>query len=385
MYGMRIAGIAAYAPPIVVSNDDIAELLVEELQKEQARRLGEGLPPLTPDEEKLYTTNSRWIRMNIGFNSRRFSPDGEGTIDLAVKAAKLLLKELNFPPNQINGIVFGRVTPTYLYSPPDANMLQDMLGIPSYDNHGRPREIFGIDTSLACSTWVASLATTYALISSGLYRVILLIGADAMKVTIPWNDRAFATVLGNAGTACLCVGTHSNEDWFGPDRFFTFMDGSHWDAIIAEKGGSRNPIKSAADLAEYRERLRMDGPRVKELIVPAVGGPIMEEALAKADWEFGDLDLAVFHEANLAQLNKKIIERWRERGFRGEVLDSGGQFSNTTSASIPLALALNGPKLVQNPELDAPKRIALVGKGGSITCSIALGEIRHDLPTFVDV
>ena len=47
-----------------------------------------------------------------------------------------------------------------------------------------------------------------------------------------------------------------------------------------------------------------------------------------------DLDLVTLHEANLT-LNESIVKMWRERGFRGRVLNAGGRFGNTTSASIP--------------------------------------------------
>lgn len=383
MNGMRIRGIAAYAPPNIVSNEDIAEKLNKELLSEIARRAARNLPPLSEEEEKKFKTNDRWIRRMIGFSNRRFVREGEGTIDLACKASKLLLEGLQIDPAEVDGIVFGTVTPSYPNSPPDANLLQDMLGIPAFAL-GKPRKFFGIDTALACSTWVASLQVVYALIASGLYRNILLIGADAMSTTINWKDRAFACVLGDAGTATYCSAVDAEEDWFGRNRFFTHSDGKHWDAIITLKGGSRNPILTNEDIEEYRNRLSMDGPRVKDLIVPLVGGPAIEAALHSAGWKLSDLNLASLHEANRAQLNAKItFEEWKSRGFVGDILDAAGEFGNTTSASIPLALALNGEKLRESSR--QPKKIALVAKGGSITVSIALGEIKHELQTFVEI
>lgn len=375
---MRLAGIAAYAPPNVVSNDEIAKRLLQTMKLEETRRLIQGQPSLTDKERDKFRTSDRWIQQFIGFSSRRFADSLEGTADLAHKASRLLINNLRIDPREIDGIIFGRVTPSYNFSPPDANLLQDMLGIPAYTDNV-PRAIFGLDTSLACSTWVASLTAAYALIRSGMLKNILLVGADKMSRAINWKDRAFATVLGDAGTATLCSAVPFKEDWFGLNYFFTHMDGRYWDAIIAPKGGSRNPITSQDDLDQYQDRLEMDGRRVKELIVPLVGGPAINAALEKVGWTFPEIDLAVLHEANRAQLNAKITsEEWASRGFRGEVLDAGGRFANTTSASIPLALALNGDKL------KVGKKLVVVGKGGSVTVSIAFAVIRHPVQVFTE-
>src|SRR3989442_8627730 len=116
-------------------------------------------------------------------------------------------------------------------------------------------------------------------------------------------------------------------------------------------------------------RLAMDGAAVRKRLVPFVGGPAIDAALAKAGWRMDDLDLAALHEANLA-LNASIVETWRERGFRGKVLDAGGRFGNTTSASIPLALALN-PE-----ELSVGRKFGLFGFGGGLSACFAFGTIR---------
>jgi 3-oxoacyl-[acyl-carrier-protein] synthase III len=114
------------------------------------------------------------------------------------------------------------------------------------------------------------------------------------------------------------------------------------------------------------------------VLVPFTGGPAIDAALAKAGWRLEDLDLVSLHEANLA-LNASIVKMWRERGFRGEVLDAGGRFGNTTSASIPLALALNPGALTLG------RRFGLFGFGGGLSASFALGTLRRALPVWVDV
>jgi 3-oxoacyl-[acyl-carrier-protein] synthase-3 len=371
LYGMRLAGISAYAPDQVWSNARVAA----RLRLERMRTRAAGRAELSAEEAKLFETSDRWVRRFIGFTERRFCREGEGTVELATRAARQLFERSGEDPGQVDAILVASVTPSHLYSPPDAALLQDALGIPAWAG-AAPRELKGADVSLACSSWVTTLMLSYSLIRSGLAKRILLVGADRMSATINWRDRSFATVLGDAGTAALCVAVPEDEDWFAPAQFWSWLDGSHADIILTPAGGSRHPSPSPRELEEGRQRLAMDGAEVRNVLVPFTGGPGVDAALAKAGWRYEDLDVVTLHEANLT-LNAAIVKMWRDRGFRGQVLDAGGRFGNTTSASIPLALTLNPDALVVG------RRFGLFGFGGGLSASFALGTMRHPLPTWM--
>jgi len=375
--GMRLDGISAYAPEQVWTNARVAARLRLERMRLSARMRAAGNGPLSPEENQLFQTSDRWVRRFIGFSERRFSTKGEGTIDLAARAARQLFERSGHASADIDAIVVGSVTPSYLYSPPDAALLQSELGIPVWQGSA-PREIKGADVSLACSTWVASLMFCYAMIRSGMAQRILLIGADRMSATINWRDRGFATVLGDAGTATLCVAVPEAEDWFSPSQFWSWLDGGQADIILTPAGGSRRPDPSPREIEAGKQRLAMDGPAVRKILVPFMGGPAMDAALAKARWRLEELDFVTLHEANLT-LNSVIVKTWQERGFRGQVLSAGGRFGNTTSASIPLALAMNPG------ELSIGRKFGLVGFGGGLSASFAFGTIRHPLPTWTNL
>ncbi len=373
LQGMRLDGISAYAPEQVWSNARVAARL--RLERMRSRAAGDA--ELSPEEAKLFETSDRWVRRFIGFTERRFCNEGEGTIDLAARAARQLFQRSGQAIGDIDAIVVGSVTPSYLYSPPDAALLQHELGIPVWQG-SVPREVVGADVSLACSSWVTSLMFCYALIRAGLARRIVLIGADRMSAAINWRDRSFATVLGDAGTATLCTAVPEAEDWFSPAQFWSWLDGSQAEVILTAAGGSRRPAPSAKEIDAGKHRLAMDGAAVRKILVPFVGGPAIDAALAKAGWKLEDLDLVTLHEANLA-LNESIVKVWRERGLRGRVLNAGGRFGNTTSASIPLALALNPG------ELSVGRKFGLFGFGGGLSACFALGTIRHPLQTWSNV
>ncbi len=365
---MRLQAISAYAPEEVWSNARVAARLRLERMRLGKSRKGASRT-LSDEETKLFQTSDRWVRRFIGFSERRFSREGQGTIDLATRAARQLFEHAGCAPSDVDAIVFASVTPSYLYSPPDAALLQHELGIPVWQG-ALPREIKGADVSLACSSWVASLMLTYAMIRSGLARRVLLIGADRMSATINWRDRSFATVLGDAGSAALCEAVPEPDDWFAPEQFWSWLDGGHADIILTPAGGSRDPSPAPSEVEAGRNRLAMDGAAVRKVLVPFMGGPAIDAALAKAGWKIADLDFVALHEANLV-LNASIISMWRERGFRGRVVNAEGRFGNTTSASIPLALALNPA------EIATGKKFGLFGFGGGLSACFAMGTIRH--------
>jgi 3-oxoacyl-[acyl-carrier-protein] synthase III len=373
LYGMRLDGISAHAPEQVWSNARVAARLRLERMRVRAEEGGQ----LSAEVAKLFETSDRWVRRFIGFTQRHFCREGEGTVDLAARAARQLFDRSGVNSGDIDAIVVGSVTPSYLYSPPDAALIQHELGIPVWQGPV-PREVMGADVSLACSSWVTSLMFCYALIRAGLARRIVLIGADRMSAAINWRDRSFATVLGDAGTATLCTAVPEDEDWFSPSQFWNWLDGSHAAVIRTPAGGSRRPTPTPEEIDAGEHRLAMDGAAVRKILVPFVGGPAIDAALAKAGWRLEDLDLVTLHEANLT-LNESILAAWRERGLRGRVLNAAGRFGNTTSASIPLALALN-------PEdLSVGRRFGLFGFGGGLSACFAFGTIRHPLQAWSNV
>ena len=166
---MRLDGVSAYAPEQVWSNARVAARLRLERMRMSAGMRATGNGRLSSEEAKLFQTSDRWVRRFIGFSERRFCDEGMGTIDLAARAARQLFERSGRLPRDIDAIVVGSVTPSYLYSPPDAALLQHELGIPIWQGSA-PRELMGADVSLACSSWAVSLMSCYAPIRAGLAR-----------------------------------------------------------------------------------------------------------------------------------------------------------------------------------------------------------------------
>jgi 3-oxoacyl-[acyl-carrier-protein] synthase III len=107
---MQLEGIAAYAPEQVWSNARVAARLRLERIRLTRRRRAAGEPPPESEEAKLFQSSDRWVRRFIGFTERRFTPEDQGTVDLAGGAARLLLESGGHDPAGIDALMVASVT-----------------------------------------------------------------------------------------------------------------------------------------------------------------------------------------------------------------------------------------------------------------------------------
>jgi 3-oxoacyl-[acyl-carrier-protein] synthase-3 len=116
-----------------------------------AHALARGPPAgeISPEEAKLFQTSDRWVRRFIGFTERRSRREGEGTIDLAARAARQLFARTGRGPGDIDAIVVATVTPSYRHSPPDAALAAARARHSGVEGTGAARPQ-GADMSLAC-------------------------------------------------------------------------------------------------------------------------------------------------------------------------------------------------------------------------------------------
>ena len=135
-----IIGTGSYAPDHVLTNSDL---------------------------EKILDTSDEWIVQRTGVSERRKVGDGESSATLATEAARRALVDAGLDVSEVDAIICATVSPDMLL-PATACFVQEALGadgIPSFD------------VAAACSGFVYALAVANGLISSGLYRRIMVIGS----------------------------------------------------------------------------------------------------------------------------------------------------------------------------------------------------------------
>src|ERR1700677_2926570 len=130
--------------------------------------------------EEIVDTNDEWIKTRTGVEERRIlKGDGLATSDMVVPAVLELCKKRGITPEEIDCMICATVTPDMVF-PSTANIVCDKIGAIN---------AFGYDLSAACSGFLFALTTGAALIESGRYKKVVIVGADKMSAIVDYTDR----------------------------------------------------------------------------------------------------------------------------------------------------------------------------------------------------
>lgn len=320
----------------------------EKLAKDLAARIPEackflGVEKLPADLEEKHKTDHDWIWTRVGVNQRHIVGDKVATSNLAISAGLNALKDAGIGPEEIGCLRLATVTPDNWASPPTVSKVMAGLGIPVWDSEGfHLHEISATDQSYACSTFLGALRDAYVYLAAGVCRYALVIGADKMSSITNWHDRGFCSILADHGAALLMEGVPFEQSDFKREWFYAGGDGSKGDRIITPVGGSRQPLTSEIvknDPLFNSMKLTMQGSRVFKELVSLLKGHIIPEALEKAGLAPIDINVAIFHQANLRMI-EPVEAYLRELGLpeKSIVYNTIQRYGNTTCASIPVGI-----------------------------------------------
>ena len=303
MFRAKITSIGCYAPPGVLTNQDL---------------------------EKMVETNNEWILSRTGIGERHIAAPEMATSDLAVKAARIALENRGIDAGELDAIIVCTVTPDMLF-PATACLVQDRIGA---------KRAWGFDLVAACSGFVYGLTTAAHLVSSGSHKKVLVIGADTMSRIIDYTDRSTCVLFGDGAGAMLIEPTVEGE--MGFVDFHNEIDGSGGDYLKQPAGGSRMPA-TAETVAQRQHFVKQDGQQVFKYAVRKMY-EASRELLERNRLTVNDIGAFIPHQAN-----RRIITATAERlGLSCEkVIINIDRFGNTTAATIPLATqdAINCGKL----------------------------------------
>jgi 3-oxoacyl-[acyl-carrier-protein] synthase-3 len=273
------------------------------------------------DLEKMIDTTDEWIRTRTGIEERHILREqGKATSDLAVAAILPMLEKKGLDPLEIDVIICGTVTGDYIF-PATANVIADKIGA---------KNAWGFDVSAACSGFLFSLETASKFIASGVYKKIIVVGADKMSAIIDYTDRNTCIIFGD-GAGCVLM--EPNTDGYGIQDSILRVDGSGRQFLIQPAGGSMNP-PTHETVDKKMHYVYQEGKTVFKFAVTNmadVSYEIMERNHLKSE----DVDWLVPHQANL-----RIIDATAERmGLdKSKVLVNIQKYGNTTSGTLPLCM-----------------------------------------------
>ncbi|MEP6744444.1 MAG: beta-ketoacyl-ACP synthase III [Gemmatimonadota bacterium] len=273
------------------------------------------------DFEKTLETSDQWIVERTGIRERHHADPGLTLAELAKRASLVALERAGIGPKDLGAIILATATQDRLL-PSTACDLQALIGA---DNAA------AYDLSAACSGWLYGLTQAEGLIASGQSKHVLVIGAELLSRIVDQSDRTTAILFGDgAGAAVVSPATGDR----GMLSTFIRSDGKLAELLWRPAGGVRIPISQAVvnDKSHY---IKMAGREVFKSAVLTMA-EACDEALKRAGVTADQIDLLIPHQANI-----RIIEATADHaGIPMEkVMVNVDRYGNTSSASIPLALA----------------------------------------------
>lgn len=297
------------------------------------------------DWEKLVDTSDEWITTRTGIKERRYAVDGQGTSDLAAEAAKKALADAGLNPEDIELIILATCTADYRVQN-CSSLVQKKIGAVN---------AACFDIQAACSGFIYSLTVGRSLIQTGMYKKILVIGAESVSRLLDMTDRNTAILFGDG--ACAAV-MGEVEEGYGIISSYMGTEGVDDGTLRIKAGGTMYPA-TVERVLNKEIYLEMNGTDVFKFAVKALPFAT-KEAAKKGNVDLSTIDILFPHQANF-----RIIEAAakRLRIPMEKVYLNIHKYGNTSAASIGLAIG----DALEEGRLKKGDLIALTGFGAGLT------------------
>ena len=278
------------------------------------------------------------IEKKLGIKQRHITAENETASDIAIKAAEQLFETIGINKEDIDYLIFVTQSPDY-HLPTTACVIQKRMGL--------SHNLTSIDVNLGCNGFVVGLSLAKAVILAGQAKNVLLLTGETYSKYMHEKDKSNRTIFGDGASATIV----STEGIAEIGEFVVGTDGEGADNLIVKTGGARH-LKPANDLVfddfgnpRSSDNLYMDGPAILNYSLDFLA-KLVNDVLAKNNLTMDDIDLHVYHQANifLANLERKTLCIPPEK-YWVSIENTG----NTVSSTIPIALceALKSGKLTK--------------------------------------
>lgn len=302
MYNSKITGLGYYVPDNVVTNEDLS---------------------------KFMDTNDEWIQERTGIKERRWIKEGseDTSAVMGAKASRIAIKRADLKPEDIDFIVFATLSPDY-YFPGCGVQIQEMLGL---------RTVGALDVRNQCSGFVYAMSVADQFIKTGMYKNILVIGAEFHSGGLDKSTRGrgVSVIFGDGAGAAILSRTEDNSK--GILSTHLHSEGKHAEELTVLAPSIRHwvpEILEANDKSDESYFPYMNGTFVFKHAVVRFSQAI-DEGLQANNLEVSDINLLIPHQANLR------IAQFIQKKFKltdDQVFNNIQKYGNTTAASVIIAL-----------------------------------------------
>lgn len=324
MSNVIIAGIGAYLPSLVVTNDRISEFV---------------------------ETNNEWIVERTGIKERRIS-EGEDTSDISVEASKIALKRADVDAKDIDLIIVATVSPD-MFIPSVACLVQSKLNA---------TKAACFDINVACSGFLYGLEIANSMMKSMNYKNALVIGAEVLSKVMDWTDRGTCILFGDGGGAAVLK--QEQEGSKGIIKSYLRSDGSKGEALTIGAADFNNPFSKEEKLKD--RIIKMNGREVFKFATTAIVDAV-NEILKDTEISLEDIKYIVPHQANYRIIKSAANKLGLDENKFYLNLERVG---NTSAGSIPIVLN----EMYENSLIKKGDKLIFVAFGGGLTYASTLVE-----------
>jgi len=292
--GVRIAGVGTALPQRVLTNDDLAAIV---------------------------DTNDAWITQRTGIKTRHIADNGTTTRSLAVDALRAALDDAGLAANQLDMILLATMTPEMSCPSTAARVAHEIGATPAG----------AMDLAAACSGFVYGLNHAAALIQTGHYRNVAVVGAETLSKITNYDDRRTCILFGDAaGAAVLTADADASRGCLAQTMR---SNGSLWGELYVPREESHLPDDHDSFTGKLNT-LQMNGQEVFKFAVTTTQA-IIDETLASAGITADQLAAVIPH-----QSNRRILELVKKRMDLpdNKMVINIDRYGNTSAASVPLCL-----------------------------------------------
>ncbi len=329
----KIVGTGMYVPERVVTNADLMTMM---------------------------DTSDEWIRQRSGIRERRFAAETETPADMARVACERALLDAGLEIRDIDCILLATLSPQHEF-PGTSFFVHEMLGAP---------EIPCMDLRAQCSGFLFALGAANSFVRAGQFERVLVVGVEihSMGIELATRGRDVAVLFGDGAGAVIVEATRA-EDPAGILEIRMHSEGAHAKRLWIEAPGcALRPYRITHEMIdEGRIYPKMDGKFVFKHAVTRMP-EVLHEALSAASVKLADVDLFLFHQANL-RINEYVAG---QLGIPPEKCPSNiERYGNCSAASIPMLLAEARANGVAKPG----HLVAMTGFGSGFTWGCALARL----------
>jgi len=326
----KVVGTGMYVPPRVVTNNDLAA---------------------------LFDTSDEWIKQRTGIEQRHHIDPGMTASDLALEATNRALDAANLKAEDLDFIMCPSLSPEH-YFPGTSAFLQAKLGL---------KRTPAVDIRAQCTGFIYSLQLAQALVESGIHKRVLVCGVEVHSQYLEYTNRGrdTAVIFGDGAGAIIFEAT--DEENKGILSTHVHAMGRHAKKLWIEYPATHVRYERSVGhdgATEGKVWPKMEGKFVFKHAVTKMPEVVME-ALSANEMIGDDVDLFLFHQANL-RINEFVAKMM---GIdEAKRYDNIMKYGNCSAASIPMCL----DECIRSGKAKEGDTVAMAGFGSGFTWGAAV-------------